>query len=237
MYMFVVASNDSSYIINYKKQIYSLNNFFMCLFTVKPLVVQIQVPNFVSSSSSSSLLSSNRSGSGTLPLSSSSSSLSASTQSSNSRLLVVSAGRKTNIECRSWGSRPPAEITWWRGSRRLPTAASRSHYTDSQESESSPISGNDATNLTISILSYTAASEDDGQRLTCRADNLQLSNEELEDSVIISVRCMYKLIFYIFPFFNCKLIHFNNSVHVCILIVARCCAIVMVDILDCWLSI
>ncbi|KAJ6222750.1 hypothetical protein RDWZM_001295, partial [Blomia tropicalis] len=155
---------------------------------LKPLVVQIQVPNFVSSSSSSSLLSSNRSGSGTLPLSSSSSSLSASTQSSNSRLLVVSAGRKTNIECRSWGSRPPAEITWWRGSRRLPTAASRSHYTDSQESESSPISGNDATNLTISILSYTAASEDDGQRLTCRADNLQLSNEELEDSVIIFVR-------------------------------------------------
>src|SRR5699024_6245329 len=135
-----------------------------CLFpAVKPLVVQIQVPK------------SNRSQAGNaVP------SLSSLLHSPNSRLLVVSAGRKSDIECRSWGSRPPAEITWWRGSRRLPTAASRSHYTNSQESESA-VSANDATNLTISILSYTAAPEDDGQRLTCRADNLQLSNEELED--------------------------------------------------------
>lgn len=144
-------------------------------FTVKPLVVQIRVP--ISHANSS------RSQAGSV------SSLS-SLNSSTYRLLVVSAGRKSDIECRSWGSRPPAEISWWKGSRRLPTAASRSHYTNSQESEA-VVSLNDATNLTISTLSYTAAPEDDGQRLTCRADNLQLSNEELEDSVTISVRCKF----------------------------------------------
>lgn len=160
--------------------LFSALELIVCfMFIVKPLVVQIQVPNPQSNSSR-------------LPSGSMSSlmqSHSASLQPSNLRLLVVSAGRKTDIECRSWGSRPPAEITWWRGSRRLPTAASRSHYTNSQEAESVVSSPNDATNLTISTLSYTAAAEDDGQRLTCRADNLQLTNEELEDSVTISVRC------------------------------------------------
>ena len=101
-----------------------------------------------------------------------------------SRLLLVSAGRKMEIECRSWGSRPPAEITWWRGSRRLPSAASRSV----SQWANAPTT-TQPTNLTISILSLTAEPEDDGQRLTCRADNLHLSNEAIEDSTILSVRC------------------------------------------------
>ena len=141
---------------------------------MKPLVVQIQVPNYQHNL--------NRSQAGTTL--SSSSLLSPSPP----RVLIVSAGQKTEIECRTWGSRPPAEITWWRGSRRLPTAASRSHYSTVMESDS-VVSVSDSTNLTASILSYTATPEDDGQRLTCRVDNLQLNNEEIEDSVIISVRC------------------------------------------------
>lgn len=173
---------------------------------MKPLVVQIQVPNSAASANLSRSQASN-SFTHSSPL-----------QPSSSRFLVVSAGRKTDIICRSWGSRPPAEITFWKSSRRLPTcrlssvlmlppqiiyweyvqligifyfvAASRSHYTSSQESESA-VSPNDATNLTVSVLSYTAAPEDDGVRLTCRADNLQLNNEELEDSVTISVRCKW----------------------------------------------
>ncbi|KAH7642122.1 hypothetical protein HUG17_5167 [Dermatophagoides farinae] len=188
---------------------------------LRPLSVQIQVPaNFqanlnrsslpgTSLSSPSSLYVSLPSGF-VLPSSSSSSSLSAigtitTTSTTFGNVLVLSAGKKTEIECRTWGSRPPAEITWWRGSRRLPTAASRLHFTNgngntvvSSSSFSSDLYATElpttsseiqtSANLSISILTYIAAPEDDGQRLTCRADNLHLEHEEIEDSVIISVR-------------------------------------------------
>ncbi|KAF7490044.1 B-cell receptor CD22 [Sarcoptes scabiei] len=110
-------------------------------------------------------------------------------------ILTVSAGKAIEILCRSIGSRPSAELTWWKGSRRLPTAASRLSTTDEDESLSlsSPttsyrLESNLHSNITLSILTFVPTFDDDGQRLTCRADNPLLNEEELEDSIIISVR-------------------------------------------------
>lgn len=113
--------------------------------------------------------------------------------SSYSRVLVLSAGKQSEVECRTWGSRPPAEITWWRGSRRLPTALSRTNFDGDADTTADNNNNNPSgsTNLTISRLSFQAVPEDDGQRLTCRADNQLLTNEELEDSVTLSVRCKF----------------------------------------------
>lgn len=148
---------------------------------MKPLIVQIQVPSINSSSSLSS--------SPTSVKNQTSSSSSFSPLPLGPRILQVSSRKHHEIECRTWGSRPPAEVTWWRGSRRLPTASSKTTYTNSDSHQATSASGSEVNNLTVSILSYVPEPEDDGQRLTCRADNLQLTNEELEDSVIISVKC------------------------------------------------
>lgn len=160
--------------------------------------MQIQVPNLNRPALSSGILSSSSSSASTTMSAPATAYLESTANGGN--VLIVSAGKKTEIKCHTYGSRPPAEITWWKNSRRLPTSASRTHYGfDVSRSlltadQSELNTGNQQqqqqmSNITISTLTYIAQPEDDGQRLICRADNIHLEHEEIEDSVTISVRC------------------------------------------------
>ncbi|XP_040077954.1 hemicentin-1 [Ixodes scapularis] len=81
---------------------------------------------------------------------------------------TLEAGRPSSLRCVSSGSRPPATLSWWKGTQRLPATADGS----------------------ASTLAITPVTEDDGQQLSCRAVNEQLPQASLED--LVTLRVLYK---------------------------------------------
>ncbi|KAG8185570.1 hypothetical protein JTE90_007971 [Oedothorax gibbosus] len=67
----------------------------------------------------------------------------------------VSADKETELKCTTTGSRPPAVITWWKGSKELKTGR-----TDTQTSDA-----------TTSIIRFVPTVEDNGKYFACRAHN------------------------------------------------------------------
>ncbi|KAL6432591.1 hypothetical protein ACFW04_006865 [Cataglyphis niger] len=84
----------------------------------------------------------------------------------------LSALRTYEIECISWGSRPEAVITWWKGAHQVKHMAR--NFADNP-------------NVTRSVLSYVPTIEDDGKFLTCRAENPVVPNSALEDKWLLMV--------------------------------------------------
>ncbi|XP_020708442.2 hemicentin-2-like isoform X2 [Athalia rosae] len=78
---------------------------------------------------------------------------------------IVSAGKKYEVECKSTGSRPPAVLSWWRGSKPLKKTAKIV-----QEG-----------GTTISIVQWTPNADDEGKHLVCRAENPRLPEAGIED--------------------------------------------------------
>ncbi|PRD27589.1 UNVERIFIED_CONTAM: cadm3 [Trichonephila clavipes] len=67
----------------------------------------------------------------------------------------LSADKEAELKCTTSGSRPPAVITWWKGSKEL-----KSGRTDSQTGDS-----------TVSLLRFVPSVEDNGKYFSCRAHN------------------------------------------------------------------
>ncbi|CAG2120281.1 unnamed protein product, partial [Medioppia subpectinata] len=82
------------------------------------------------------------------------------------------AGMRTELQCRSTGSRPPAQITWWKHNHRVTTAR------DSLINDG---------NTSFSVVSFVPAIDDNGKQLSCRADNLPMPHTALEDSRVLNV--------------------------------------------------
>ncbi|RWS16534.1 Nephrin-like protein [Dinothrombium tinctorium] len=98
---------------------------------------------------------------------------------------ALSAGRRTELHCESSGSRPPAQISWWKGSKKM-TNVKDNHSSDG--------------NVTYSTVSFIPAIEDNGKYLVCRAENPQMSKSALEEGRTLNVHwpmnelCMYSII-------------------------------------------
>jgi hypothetical protein len=86
------------------------------------------------------------------------------------------AGMRTELQCRSTGSRPAAQISWWKGSQRI------NNVRDSVINDG---------NTTFSVVTFVPTVEDNGKHLSCRADNLPMPHSALEDGRILTVHCMY----------------------------------------------
>ncbi|XP_062545829.1 nephrin-like isoform X2 [Armigeres subalbatus] len=65
------------------------------------------------------------------------------------------AENRYEVSCRSWGSRPHAIITWYKGRREM------THTKDDTQNH----------NNTISTLVFSPKIDDDGKNMTCRAEN------------------------------------------------------------------
>lgn len=89
----------------------------------------------------------------------------------------LSAGRKVTLKCQSSGSRPPALITWWIGSRKLLNSTEAVY---------------DKT-TTISKLIYVPAYDDHGRVLSCRATNPVMDGNILEDHRVLNIHCNYEI--------------------------------------------
>ncbi|XP_025417722.1 nephrin-like [Sipha flava] len=78
----------------------------------------------------------------------------------------LSAGRTYEIQCQAMGSKPPANITWWKDNERL-TNATQTVSPDG--------------NVTSSKLTFKPTKSDNGKSLICRAENDQV-RQQLDNS-------------------------------------------------------
>ncbi|XP_076322377.1 hemicentin-1-like isoform X2 [Tachypleus tridentatus] len=84
----------------------------------------------------------------------------------------MSANRKVKLTCVAHGSRPPATLTWWKGSEKVDT------------SDGSVVTEAETTRSTFSFLPTV---EDNGKYLACRAENTKIPGSGIEDSFNIEV--------------------------------------------------
>ncbi|EFA06209.2 nephrin isoform X1 [Tribolium castaneum] len=87
-----------------------------------------------------------------------------------------SADRLYEIACQTFGSRPPAKITWYMDNKEL--LPPKYNYTQ----ENSPDG-----NVTLSNLSVILTRQDNGRTLTCKASNDQVQNGVEEATVKLNV--------------------------------------------------
>ncbi|XP_013792659.2 nephrin-like, partial [Limulus polyphemus] len=80
----------------------------------------------------------------------------------------LSSGKVIELECRTNGSRPPADITWWKGSEQLMSNKNRTKQKDG--------------NLNHNILTFRPSKEDNGKYLFCKAENPEIRNSAIEDT-------------------------------------------------------
>ncbi|KAG1697379.1 Cell adhesion molecule 3 [Nymphon striatum] len=78
----------------------------------------------------------------------------------------LKAGHRYQLSCISRGSKPPANITWWKGNKKMELA----HDTYSE----------DRTSIT-SVLTFEPTSADNNMFLACRAQNLYIPGSAIED--------------------------------------------------------
>ena len=86
----------------------------------------------------------------------------------------LSADKMVEISCTGAGSRPPAAITWWKGTKQM-----------KRTREKISVDGN----ITTSILSFTPTSDDSGKHLSCRAENPLISGSAIEDGYKLEIYC------------------------------------------------
>uniref|UniRef100_T1GF33 Ig-like domain-containing protein n=1 Tax=Megaselia scalaris TaxID=36166 RepID=T1GF33_MEGSC len=77
----------------------------------------------------------------------------------------LSADTSYELSCSVFGSRPPATITWWKGS--TPMTNTREAHPDA--------------NMTTSILTFTPTIDDKGKFLSCRAEQTLIPESGMED--------------------------------------------------------
>ncbi|XP_039282228.1 nephrin [Nilaparvata lugens] len=87
--------------------------------------------------------------------------------------LALSAGSKYEVACRCSGSRPPANITWWKGGQAL-----RGFTRETMSSDG---------NVTLATLTIDPQPNDSGKTLSCRTSNIHYPSVELQDSWILNV--------------------------------------------------
>ncbi|XP_012544068.1 nephrin [Bombyx mori] len=78
----------------------------------------------------------------------------------------LSADRTYELECKTTGSRPEAQVTWWKGGRQYKRSAAKNF------SES---------NATTSVLTFVPVAEDHEKTLVCRAENPSVVESSIED--------------------------------------------------------
>ncbi|XP_051159478.1 hemicentin-2-like isoform X2 [Leptopilina boulardi] len=78
----------------------------------------------------------------------------------------LSSNKKYDLVCLTFGSRPPALVSWWRNEERL------QHSTATTSSDG---------NTTTSVLPFIPTKEDAGKHLSCRAENPIMPSAPIED--------------------------------------------------------
>lgn len=90
----------------------------------------------------------------------------------------LSADKETEVRCSTTGSRPPANITWWKGSKEIKSGVSSSQSPDA----------------TTSMLRFTPTVEDNGKYFSCRAHNPLIPGSSKEEGWNLEVFCKFSYV-------------------------------------------
>ncbi|XP_067133355.1 protein turtle-like [Centruroides vittatus] len=90
----------------------------------------------------------------------------------------LSAQRQAEFHCKSTGSRPPAVISWYKGT------------TEMTETKSSVMP---ELNTTVSVMSFVPTIADTGKKLVCKADNPLIEHSSIEDTIKLDVQYLPQL--------------------------------------------
>ncbi|GFU80025.1 uncharacterized protein TNCV_579051 [Trichonephila clavipes] len=93
----------------------------------------------------------------------------------------LSAHKTVELVCRATGSRPPAVISWWKGTSKLKALK-----------DNISVDGN----VTTSIITMTPSSEDNGKHLSCRAENSLIAGSAIEYGWKLEVHCSSNVLSY-----------------------------------------
>ncbi|GFY78687.1 nephrin, partial [Trichonephila inaurata madagascariensis] len=85
---------------------------------------------------------------------------------------VLTAKETLELNCQSEGSKPPSRITWMKGAEDVTHLAIHNIY----------------GRISVSSLTFVLMSEDNGKKLTCKAENPHLPESALHDSLILNVQ-------------------------------------------------
>ena len=88
------------------------------------------------------------------------------------------AGNTYLVTCEVAGSRPEPTVTWWLGSSQLGGVG-----------YPTPVEKKMADDIVKYELYLIPEMEDHGKNLVCRADNTEVADSGIEDSVTLSVYC------------------------------------------------
>ncbi|XP_076325589.1 neural cell adhesion molecule 2-like isoform X2 [Tachypleus tridentatus] len=94
----------------------------------------------------------------------------------------LSADHSSDLRCTAGGSRPPAQISWWKGSKQLKTA---------KVLVPPDLIANG--NITVSALTIVPTSDDNGKYLSCRAENVLIPGSAIEDGWKLQVHFVPQL--------------------------------------------
>ncbi|KAK2706624.1 hypothetical protein QYM36_016599 [Artemia franciscana] len=82
----------------------------------------------------------------------------------------LSAGKEYEFVCQSSGSNPPSTITWWKGEEQLKNVIEK-----------------EENGQTVSRLKFIPQWEDNGKNIECRASNMSMDDETLEDILELNI--------------------------------------------------
>ncbi|GFU48814.1 nephrin [Nephila pilipes] len=85
---------------------------------------------------------------------------------------VLTAKETLELNCQSEGSKPPSQITWTKGMEDVTHLAIHNVY----------------GRISVSSLTFVLMPEDNGKKLTCKAENPHLPESALYDSLILNVQ-------------------------------------------------
>lgn len=88
--------------------------------------------------------------------------------------MPLSANKLAKLSCQTSGSRPPAVLTWWKGSKKM-LKADNTYFEDS--------------NVSKSVLTVVPSSEDNNVYLACRSENPNMPNSAKEDGFKLQIYC------------------------------------------------
>ncbi|KAJ0173859.1 hypothetical protein K1T71_011008 [Dendrolimus kikuchii] len=109
----------------------------------------------------------------------------------------LSADRPYEVECLTTGSRPEAQITWWKGSKQLKRSAK--NFSES--------------NATTSILSLVPVAEDHDKNLICRVENPKVKDSIMEDRWYLNIHFVPIVSLKLGPTLNPDLIKEGDDVY------------------------
>ncbi|XP_071746099.1 protein turtle [Lepeophtheirus salmonis] len=111
-----------------------------------------------------------------------------------------SINRETLLECRSYGSRPPATLTWWKRGKFIGQSPTKMIHTDNET-------------YSISHIRLRPKASDHGKDITCRSENTNILGSAIQSDLRLNVQYPPKVTLTLGKSLDLEMISEGNDVY------------------------